>query len=168
MIGAVTAAGFFIACAAALVSMTGNPKAGAPVVRLSLAHVADTSAPPGWRDVLPTEAPGEAPFAATSVTLSSAAPEMSPGDPSGSAIITISGDAKLDGAAGRAAAGLPQAPIAGLFAPGPGGPLPVIGAGWPDAGAGLRAAVQRRRQAARGADHRRPRPQRQGDPRGDL
>ena len=129
VIGAVTAAGFFIACAAALVAMTGNPKAGAPVVRLSLAHVADASAPPGWRDVLPTEAPGEAPFAATSVTLSSAAPEMSPGDPNGSAIITISDDAKLDGALGGAgAAGLPQAPIAGLFTQGHGGSLPIIGA----------------------------------------
>ena len=129
VIGSVTAAGFFIACALGLVAMTGNPKAGAPVVRLSLAHVADTSAPPGWRDVLPSEPPGEAPYAATSVTLSSAAPET-PGDPNGSAIITISDDAKLGDAqaSGPAGAGLPQAPIAGLFTQGPGGPLPIIGA----------------------------------------
>ncbi|HEX3407807.1 MAG TPA: divergent polysaccharide deacetylase family protein, partial [Caulobacteraceae bacterium] len=130
VIGSITAAGFFIACAAALVAMTGNPKAGAPVVRLSLAHVADASAPPGWRDVLPSEPAGEAPYAATTVALSSAAPET-PGDPNGAAIITISDDAKLDGAQAGAlttGAGLPQAPIAGLFTQGPGGPLPIIGA----------------------------------------
>ena len=128
LIGSITAAGFFVACAAALVAMTGNPKAGAPVVRVSLAHLADNSAPPGWRDVLPSEPNGDAPYAAASVTLSSAASET-PGDPNGAAIITISDDAKLDGAQASPTGGLPQAPIAGLFTQGPGGPLPIIGAG---------------------------------------
>ena len=126
VIGSITAAGFFVACAAALVAMTGNPRAGSPVVKLSLAHIADASAPPGWRDVLPSEPAGEAPFAAATVALSSAAPD-DPGDPNGAAIITISDDAKLDGAQ-AAGGGLPQAPIAGLFTQGPGGPLPIIGA----------------------------------------
>src|ERR1700722_17787838 len=78
VIGSVTAAGFFLACAAALVSLTGNPRAGAPVVRLSLAHIADTSAPPGWREVLPSEPAGEAPFSAATVQLSTVAPPDAP------------------------------------------------------------------------------------------
>lgn len=126
VVGSITAAGFFIACAAALVAMTGNPKAGAPVVRVSLAHIADVAAPPGWRDVLPSEPTGEAPFSAATVALSAAAPE-DPGNPNGAAIITISDDARLDGAPTAAAGGLAQAPIAGLFTQGPGGPLPIIG-----------------------------------------
>jgi len=127
VVGAVTAAAFFLACAAALVSLTGNPKAGAPVVRVSLAHVADMAAPPGWRDVLPSEPTGEAPYSAATVALSTA-PQDDPGDPSGAAIITISDDAKLDPPSAAAGVGLPQAPIAGLFTQGPGGPLPIIGA----------------------------------------
>jgi hypothetical protein len=125
VIGSITAAGFFLACAVALVSLTGNPKAGAPVVRVSLARIADTSAPPGWRDVLPSEPAGDAPYAAATVALSASAPD-DPGNPNGAAIITISDDAKLDGAQ-AAGAGLPQAPIAGLFVQGPGGSLPIIG-----------------------------------------
>ncbi len=168
VIGSVTAAGFFIACAAALVALTGNPKAGAPVVRLSLARIADTSAPPGWRDALAERASrrralrrrhrGSSPPAAArrsgrSETARPSSP--SPTTPSSTA------------ARAAAGGGLPQAPIAGLFVQGPGGPLPVIGAGRQDAGPGLRPALRRRRQAARRPDHRRPRPQRQGDPRGD-
>ena len=126
VIGSVTAAGFFLACAAALVAMTGNPKAGAPVVRLSLAHIGDTSAPPGWRDVLPSEPASDAPYAAATVALSAAAPE-DPGNPNGAAIITISDDSKLEGGEAAPGAGLPPAPIAGLFTQGAGGPLPIIG-----------------------------------------
>jgi hypothetical protein len=45
----------------------------------------------------------------------------------GAAIITIPDDAHLDGAqAAPTGNGLAQAPLAGFFAPGPGGPLPVI------------------------------------------
>ena len=130
VIGSITAAGFFIACAASLVALTGNPKAGAPVVRLSLARIADTSAPPGWRDVLPSEPTGDAPYAAATVALSASPPE-DPGNPNGAAIITISDDASLEGGSNGALAaggGLPPAPIAGLFAQGAGGPLPIIGA----------------------------------------
>lgn len=129
VIGAVTAAGFFVVCAVALVSFTGDPKAGAPMVRLSLAKIADTQAPPGWKDVLPGESAGEAPYQQQTVALS-VTPEAIPGDagdPSGAAIITIPGDARLDGAQ-AAGVGLPQAPIAGLFSQGAAGPLPVIGA----------------------------------------
>jgi uncharacterized protein len=128
VVGSVTAAAFFVACAAALVSLTGNPKAGAPVVRLSLAHIADTSAPPGWREALPSETAGEAPYGAATVQLSdSSLAESGPVDNGGAAIITISGDTRLDSAQALSGPGLAQAPIAGLFTPGPGGMLPVIG-----------------------------------------
>jgi uncharacterized protein len=125
-IGAVTAAGFFVACAVVLISLTGNPKAGAPSVNLSLAHIVDTSAPPGWREVLPSAPAGEAPFAATTVALSAAAPvESDPGNPNAAAVITLSADdAHMDGAPTAAAGpGL----VAGLFAQGPVGALPIIG-----------------------------------------
>ena len=128
VVGSVTAAAFFVACAAALVSLTGNPKAGAPIVRLSLAHIADTSAPPGWREALPSETPGEAPYGAATVQLSdSAQADGLPIANGGAAIITISGDTRFDAAQGFSGPGLPQAPIAGLFVQGPGGMLPVIG-----------------------------------------
>jgi uncharacterized protein len=128
VVGSVTAAAFLVACAAALVSLTGNPKAGAPVVRLSLAHIADTSAPPGWREALPSETAGEAPYGAATVQLSdSSLAESGPMDNGGAAIITISGDTRLDSAQAISGPGLAQAPIAGLFAQGPGGMLPIIG-----------------------------------------
>src|SRR5580658_170423 len=99
-LGAGTAAGFFVACAAALVSLTGDPKAGAPVVRISLARIADTTAPPGCREALPPETTGEAPCAATTVNLSTTPTpdETAPEANGGAAIITISGDSRLDGA----------------------------------------------------------------------
>jgi hypothetical protein len=124
----VTAGAFLVACAAGLLSLTGNPKAGAPVVRLSLAHMADTNAPPGWREALPGETAGEAPYGAATVQLSdSSLAESGPVDNGGAAIITISGDTRLDSAQALSGPGLAQAPIAGLFTQGPGGMLPVIG-----------------------------------------
>jgi hypothetical protein len=128
VVGAVTAAGFFLACAAALISLTGNPRAGAPAVRLSLARIADTRAPPGWREVLPNEPAGDAPFSAATVQLSAAAlpNPASPESNGGAAIITIPDDARLDGATAAPGSGLGQAPLAGFFTQGPGGPLPVI------------------------------------------
>jgi polysaccharide deacetylase 2 family uncharacterized protein YibQ len=128
VVGSVTAAAFFAVCAAALVSLTGNPKAGAPVVRLSLAHLADTSAPPGWRQALPGETTGEAPYGAATVPLSDAASaEAQTVDNGGAAIITISGDTRFDAAQAVSGPGLAQAPIAGLFAQSSTGMLPVIG-----------------------------------------
>jgi len=129
-VGSVTAAAFFAVCAAALVSLTGNPKAGAPIVRLSLAHLVATSAPPGWREALPGETVGEAPYGAATVPLSETSlSDAQTIDNGGSAIITISGDTRFDAAQGGfGGAALPQAPIAGLFTQGPGGMLPIVGA----------------------------------------
>jgi len=127
---AAAAAALLVVCAAALVSLTGDPRAGAPVVRLNLATIASTTAPPGWREALPSEPAGEAPYGSATVELSSATTDPAApgagGAPIGAAIITIPADASVEGAQ-ASGPGLPQAPIAGLFAPGPGGPLPVIG-----------------------------------------
>ncbi|HEY3798671.1 MAG TPA: divergent polysaccharide deacetylase family protein [Caulobacteraceae bacterium] len=127
-VSAATAAAFFLACAAALVSLTGDPHAGAPIVRLSLAKITATEAPPGWKEALPAERTGDAPYDSGTVELSTTAPiETDDADIGGSAIITLtSDDAHLDGA--QAGAGLLAAPLAGLFQQGPNGPLPVIGA----------------------------------------
>ncbi|MGH6956648.1 MAG: divergent polysaccharide deacetylase family protein, partial [Caulobacteraceae bacterium] len=123
--GAASAAALFMLSAAALVALTGNPKAGAPVVRVSLAHIAATSAPPGWAQALPSPGPGDAPFGQTTVDLSTTAPPDAASAPAGEAIITIPSDPNLP--LGQASAlSLPQAPIAGLFAQSPGGLLPVI------------------------------------------
>lgn len=128
-VGASAAALLFMGAAAGLVFATGDPKAAAPTVRLSLAHVVDDpTSPPGWKQALPAEPAGEAPvddavveFSSTPSQLASAAPM------NGQAIITMTGPA---GGVGLGGSGSPlaQAPIAGYFAPGPGGPLPVIGA----------------------------------------
>jgi uncharacterized protein len=126
-VSAATAAAFFVACAAALVSLTGDPKAGAPVVRLSLARITATQAPPGWKEALPPETSGEAPYDSGTVELSTTAPIEADEPSGGSAIITLSSDdSHLDGAQASAAALLP-APIAGLISQGPDGPLPIIG-----------------------------------------
>src|SRR5437763_9188767 len=61
-VGASAAAFTFLAAAASLVFVTGDPKAATPTVRLSLAHVGDTSGPPGWKAALPQEPAGDAPF----------------------------------------------------------------------------------------------------------
>jgi len=122
---AITAAAFFMVCAAGLVSFTGNPKAGAPVVRLSLAHVGDVVAPPSYP--LPREPSGEAPFGAETVELTQ--PDEAPQSAvSGSAIITMSDEAVGQAMQAGGQPALPQAPIAGLFTETAAGPLPAIGA----------------------------------------
>jgi polysaccharide deacetylase 2 family uncharacterized protein YibQ len=128
-VGVSAAAAFFLACAGALVMFTGDPRAGAPVVRLSMAQIAQNSAPPGWREALPSESPGEAPFDSATVELSPGDASMpAPAAPGGQAIITISGDSRLDGAQAAGGSPLVQAPIAGLFVQGPAGPLPIVAA----------------------------------------
>jgi hypothetical protein len=104
----------FLAAAAGLVAATGNPHDGAPVVRapISVPQGADT----GWRDALSPE----------DANASSLAPDGTQamgdlGAPDGQAVIL------MPGANGQNhVPPLPQAPIAGLTAPGPGGLLPII------------------------------------------
>jgi polysaccharide deacetylase 2 family uncharacterized protein YibQ len=112
------AASLFLATALALVALLGDPQAGNPTVRISLAKVAAMAAPPGWREALAAEHPG-APTVTSDIYQLSDAPI--PGGAFGQATITMGG-----GHGFRAADPLPQAPMAGMTAQGPGGLLPII------------------------------------------
>lgn len=104
----------FLAAAAGLVAAMGNPHDGAPVVRAAI------SAPPGadagWRNALSPEDAG-----ASSLSPDGTAGMDDLGAPGGQAVILMPG-----ANAQTHAPPLPQAPIAGLTAPGPGGLLPII------------------------------------------
>lgn len=105
-----------------LILVGGDPEAGQPTVRISLARAAGPLAPPGWREALAPEQTGEPMVRDTVFQLSPTplAPEWSDG---GEAVITLPGESRLG-----AGDPLPPAPIAGLNAPGPSGPLPIIAA----------------------------------------
>ena len=118
----------FLLTLATLVAVTGDPRAGAPTVRISLAQAAASGAGvPGWREALAPEA-AEAPLTTGVYNLSDGPIPLAEETPiTGSAFITLPGGGASDAAAGSA---LPAAPIAGFTEPGPGGaPLPVIAAG---------------------------------------
>ena len=99
-VGAGGAALLLALTAVSLVMITGDPKAGTPIVRLSLAHVGETSGPPGWKAALPQETPGEAPFVDGAVELSSSSSsEVADAGPmNGQAIITLPGGGHADSA----------------------------------------------------------------------
>jgi polysaccharide deacetylase 2 family uncharacterized protein YibQ len=103
--GAAAAAALFAGCAAAVVMLLGPP--AGDVVRIHLTPVF-ARAPEGWRQAL---GPGSMTWLSEDVVRLSDAPAA----PSAGA-----------GRAPAPAGALPQAPIAGFFAPGPGGPLPII------------------------------------------
>ena len=118
----------FLLTLATLIAITGDPKAGAPVVRISLAQAAASGvALPGWRDALAPETDGEAEISTGYYSLSEDPLSLAASGPiEGSAVITLPGGGAAEGSAH---APLPAAPLAGLTAPGPGGaPLPVIAA----------------------------------------
>lgn len=117
----------FLLTLTTLVAITGDPKAGSPTIRISLAQAAASGAAmPGWREALAAESP-EAPLTTGTYALSEGPIVLAETAPiSGSAFITLPGGgaSEFDGSGSPLAA----APIAGLTAPGPGGaPLPVIG-----------------------------------------
>lgn len=101
----------------ALIAVAGDPKAGEPQVRISLAKIASAAAPAGWREALVQEQPGGLMVTEELYQLSD-----KPVPIGGEAVIT------MPGARTAHAAGLPRAPIDGLHAQGPGGPLPIIAA----------------------------------------
>ncbi len=138
-LGAGGAGLLFLASAAALILVTGDPHAGAPSLRIPLQvpgakpHEGPLRGPAGGL-------PGE--LGPNGVTLDTLAPGQdvlmpgAPADPlapiSGEAVITLPQGATMGGAGARSAPRplgppLPAAPIAGLSAPGPGGLLPIIG-----------------------------------------
>jgi polysaccharide deacetylase 2 family uncharacterized protein YibQ len=102
------AAVLFAGCAAAVVMLLG-PATGRPV-RIHLAPVF-AHAPKDWRDQL---SPASMSWLSEDVVRLSASPIDA--QPAGSAATSPAGPGGA----------LPQAPIAGFFAPGPGGPLPII------------------------------------------
>jgi polysaccharide deacetylase 2 family uncharacterized protein YibQ len=105
---AAAAAGLFAVCAAAVVLLLG-PATGRPI-RIHLRPAFD-QAPKGWREAL---APSSLVWLSEDVLRMSKSPASAAAAPA---------EARLTPAGGGA---LPQAPIAGFFAPGPGGPLPII------------------------------------------
>lgn len=123
-VGAAGAGFLFLACVAALVVITGDPQAGAPVLRAPLTRIGATKdAPPGWR-----EAPAPEPQGETSRTPDTFQFSEHPGliGADDHATITLPAGGQIDGASPPVYDGLPVAPIVGLSAPGPsGGMLPV-------------------------------------------
>jgi len=125
-----TAAALFLTLATGVLAMTGDPKAGLPVVRLSLAHLGETSGPPGWKQALPADGAAEAPLDDATVQFSDDSRTYADAGPmNGQAVISFPGSGgSAPGAIPLSnGPGLTPAPIAALSAPGPGGPLPVIG-----------------------------------------
>ncbi len=125
-IGAGGAACLFLASLATLVLVTSDPHAGNPVVRLELTKIGATkNAPDGWREALTPEAPHEAPLKPAELRLSRAPfPADSAEEGEKPAF-----EGEQPAPPVQQGPGLPQAPIAGLTAPGPGGaPLPIIAA----------------------------------------
>ncbi len=124
-VGASAAAVLFLGAAVSLIAVAGDPRAGVPSVRIALSGQDAPTAPPGWREALTPDKPGDAPV--TTDTLELFNTPLDAGAPPGEAIITLPGAAP---AAGMGAAAnpqaLPPAPAAGLTEPGPGGPLPII------------------------------------------
>lgn len=112
----------FLIAAVVLILAAGNPHAGYPQARFHLAQAGPP--PPGWREALTAELPGDAPVSVDSLQLLPPG-AASPSDIPGQAVITMPGAEAAGGEhAGQA---LPPAPIAGLTEPGPGGALlPVI------------------------------------------
>jgi polysaccharide deacetylase 2 family uncharacterized protein YibQ len=125
-IAASGAACLFLITLAGLVLVTGDPKAGAPIIRVELTKIGATrNAPEGWKEALIDEGEQEAAFKPETLDLS-ARPII---DQPVEASISFPGEASPPPAVPAANGGLSQAPLAGLFGPGPGGaPLPIIAA----------------------------------------
>lgn len=126
-ISASGAALLFLASLATLVLITSDPHAGSPVIRLELTQIGATkNAPEGWREALGGDPAHEASLVPGELGLSA--------KPFAPLMAQAEGEATpADGLENTPAIpqgpGLPQAPIAGLTAPGPGGgPLPIIAA----------------------------------------
>jgi polysaccharide deacetylase 2 family uncharacterized protein YibQ len=120
-IGASAAAFLFLLSIALLVLVTGDPNKGSPMVRVELTKIGATkNAPDGWREALTNEGDKEAPLLPGALDLSNLPFLGHPDTPDTEAAIAPLPVATVTGP-------LPAAPIAGLYAPGPGGGvLPVI------------------------------------------
>ncbi len=129
------AALFFLLAAATMVLAAGDPNAGAPSVHIKLSQPGAPPPPPGWREALAPDTPGDAPVSQDTLQLlANAQPGADAAPNDGQAVITLPGASPsavgADGATpDRSAQALPPAPLIGLTAPGPGGSLlPAIAA----------------------------------------
>jgi len=138
-VGAGAAAALVVAATLALIAITGDPRAGAPSLRIPLPSP-DPSVARMLRPSTPQGAPGAVPLDGLAPGQEVTMPGAADAPIQGQAVITLPQGATVGGGeAGPSSAGpaqaplvhtvgppLVHAPIAGLAAPGPGGPLPVI------------------------------------------
>lgn len=122
--GAAGAALLFAATLGVLVLALGDPMAGAPSVRVRLQSIGATKgAPPGWLEALAQEPKEEAPLVPDVLQLSEGPPSAAPAETAKAPEVHAAPPLATHGP-------LPAAPIAGLWAPGPGGgKLPVVAPG---------------------------------------
>ncbi|HEY2658633.1 MAG TPA: divergent polysaccharide deacetylase family protein [Caulobacteraceae bacterium] len=123
-LSAAAAGGLFLVCALLMILVAGNSRAGLPSVRFHLSQPGAPPPPPGWREALTAELPGDAPVSVDGLQLLPGAADAQVGA-EGQAVITLPG---ADGSPGdHTGQALTAAPIAGLTAPGPGGALlPIV------------------------------------------
>ena len=117
--GASGAAALFLTTGLALIALLGDPRAGSPQVRISLAKVAAMAAPPGWREALRAQQPGHTTLVEDIYRLTDGPIPF--GGQENQATITMADSGPVG-----PRSPLPQAPIAGLTAEGPGGLLPIM------------------------------------------
>jgi polysaccharide deacetylase 2 family uncharacterized protein YibQ len=123
-LSAAAAGGLFLVAAFALVLVAANPHAGMPSARIHLGQAGAPPPPPGWREALTAELPGDAPVSVTGLELLPGAAGAGQDPMKGQAVITLPG---ADGTADHTGQALTPAPIAGLSEPGPGGALlPIV------------------------------------------
>ncbi len=115
------AAALFLATGLGLIAMLGDPKAGTPEVRISLAKMTAMAGPPGWREALAPEGSG-APTLSEGIYQLSETP-IPTVDYASQTTMSVPGDHGFS-----ESEPLPQAPFAGMTSQGPGGLLPIIGA----------------------------------------
>ena len=130
------AGGVVLGAALGAIAVLGDPAAGAPRVRIPLTGAGAPSVPAGWREALMPERPEMAMVTLDTLQLGEDlslldVPPMT-GGAQGKAVLTLPGGGSVLGEAQAANVPvpkgdpLPAAPLAGLYAPGPNGPLPVI------------------------------------------
>jgi polysaccharide deacetylase 2 family uncharacterized protein YibQ len=137
-IGAGAAAALVAAAALALIAITGDPRAGAPSLRIPL-QSPDPSVGRLLRPATPQGTPGAVPLDGLAPGQEVIMPDGSQAPVQGQAVITLPQGGSVGGGEAASTAGggqaplvhavgppLAPAPIPGLSAPGPGGPLPVI------------------------------------------
>ena len=122
------AGALLLTLATGMVLFAGDPSAGAPSVHIKLTQPGAPPPPPGWREALSPDVPGEPSISQDNLQLLATAPMATDGAPvGGQAVITLPGAEGV--ASDHSAQALPPAPLVGLTAPGPGGALlPTIAA----------------------------------------